>query len=256
VGAQAPPGGASDEAPDAPEVSSSSEGSDPVPREETEARHHFESGRAHYQRGRFTDAAREFERAYELFRNPSLIYNAYLAFRDLGDVAGAHRTLARYLDEARDVPTRELLEGRLAALRAQLEDPPADETATDREVPRASHSSPAEEGTAWGPWILLGAGGATLVAAGVTGVLAMTARNRASDDYCGGGTACRSGYEEPLDDARRFATVTNVLLAVGGALAAAGVVWLALSPAEPESPVLAALTPRQGGVTLDVDVRF
>ena len=65
-----------------------------------EARVHFQLGRVNYDAGRFEDAAREFWRAWELSERPLLLYNVFLARRDMGDLEGAAEALSMYLERS------------------------------------------------------------------------------------------------------------------------------------------------------------
>lgn len=80
----------------------------------------FRVGQTLYEEGRYVQAATEFERAYELSGRASLMFNAYLAHRDAGQLADAVRTLDTYLREHPEVTDAERLSHRLAAMRATL----------------------------------------------------------------------------------------------------------------------------------------
>lgn len=78
-----------------------------------------------------------------------------------------------------------------------------------------------------GPGVLLGLGAAGLVVGAVTGGLALA---KASDleSACPVRTQCPPENEKLEDDARTLGTVSTVGLAIGGASAAAGIIWLAV----------------------------
>ncbi|HET8936751.1 MAG TPA: hypothetical protein VFN67_25080 [Polyangiales bacterium] len=52
---------------------------------------------AHYQLGRFQDAAREFEVAYGLSGRAALLYNVYISYREALDTPKAAGALRGYL---------------------------------------------------------------------------------------------------------------------------------------------------------------
>jgi tetratricopeptide (TPR) repeat protein len=80
-----------------------------------DARQIFQAAQLLYEDGEFEQAGRMFERAYELSQRTSLLYNAYLAYRDGQMQADAARVLRQYLDQP-DAQDRERLTPRLAAL--------------------------------------------------------------------------------------------------------------------------------------------
>ena len=90
--------------------------------DEEEARAHFNLAQLQYRRGRFLDAATEFEAAYALSPRAELLYNIYIAYRDGGDLDSAARSLRRLL-ESDPLPRtldREHLGARLEALEDQI----------------------------------------------------------------------------------------------------------------------------------------
>jgi hypothetical protein len=86
----------------------------------------------------------------------------------------------------------------------------------------------------WSPlvWAGFGVGAAGLITGTVTGILHLTKVSSIKDEYCGGGTSCRDGYQHALDDARPTATIADVAFGVGIAGVAVGVVGLFLSPSK------------------------
>jgi hypothetical protein len=63
-----------------------------------EARVHFRLGTAYYESGRFPEAAREYQQAYDLSRRPALLYNIFLAWRDASELAPAIEALRSFLE--------------------------------------------------------------------------------------------------------------------------------------------------------------
>lgn len=169
------------------------------------------------ERGRFEEAAREFEEAYALSPRPEILFNLSVAYRDAGRFREAAGALRRYLEADPDTENRAMLEERLLRLEA-------DARAAEEE------RAPVETG----PSGLLIAGvsvlGAGVAALGVSIATSLLAAGETStlDDLCDDARACMPGYEEPLENARDFATVSNVLYAVGGGLVAAGAVLFVL----------------------------
>ncbi len=85
--------------------------------------------------------------------------------------------------------------------------------------------SPVEEGKplrTWG-WVCVGVGGATLVGAGVTGIAALKKKGQVEENCPGG---CYTEHYDLVEKRDDLALATDVLLGVGGAVAATGVVLL------------------------------
>ncbi len=157
--------------------------------QEAEARAHFGLGRAYYNSGRFADAAREFQLAYEQSHRPALLHNIFLARRDMGDTVAARDALQQYLalDTTIEAEERRRLEARLVALNEAIARQPvnAPETGTAVATPSpdvapqvtqpapvvATTQTPSEirdsarRADLTVPGIVLGVGGALLVGA-------------------------------------------------------------------------------------------
>jgi hypothetical protein len=104
-------------------------------------------------------------------------------------------------------------------------------------------------------WVGIGVGGAGIVTGLVTGGLAMSKRSSASGSPCASGP-CQPGdlssYQSDRDGFYSMGTVSTISFAAGGALAAAGVVLLLVSPhAEPTQAAWASpyVSPTGAGVT-------
>lgn len=258
-----------------------------------EARVHFRLGRAYHDSGRFEDAAREFETAYELSQRPQLLYNVFVAYRDAGRLGPAIGALERYLELVPDAQDRESLEARLASMRrlhgqqggsdqqqespAPTEpssEPPPAEPSDERPIESSSSDATAEVvevdetepaarsqredggGGSLVPWIVMGGGGALLVGSVITGVMALSAESDL-EQMCPM-DACPAGFEDTRDRGQTLATVSDVLL-VGGVLAAgAGAALLFLlddsSSSERDPSVAAACT--GDGCAASVHLRF
>lgn len=232
---------------------------------EAQARQQFERGQALYEEGEFLEAAQAFEEAYRISERPRLLYNAYLAYRDLQDTPNAARTLRQFLVEVNDLAPRERsqLRARLDALEAALERG-EDGTEAPRETEgSATDTSGGGEGDAdtgttsdttetpaaaggggFNPspvgFIVAGAGAALGIAAIITGVIS-------GDDYaqleaqCAGGS-CPDTPE--LRDARSrgeaLTVATDVLWVSGVVAIAAGVTLIFVLQDSSESPSVAA----------------
>ncbi|HJL15125.1 MAG TPA: tetratricopeptide repeat protein [Sandaracinaceae bacterium LLY-WYZ-13_1] len=119
--------------------------------EDAAARRAFRLGQAHYDNGEFEQAAERFEEAYRLSGRPRLLFNAYLAYRDMQDLPSSARTLRRFLDETTDLPAseRDQLTARLAAIERAMErqtQPPPDQTTTVGETDMGGGGTMGETG--------------------------------------------------------------------------------------------------------------
>lgn len=196
----------------------------------------FEESREHYEAGRFDVAAALLRRAYDLHAAPALLYNLGRALENSGDSERAARAYEQYLEQAREAsevpegaPALEVVRARLDALRAELaeEEPRATEPGDERTGETAR--------TLTGPVVTLASGGA-LLAAGLG--LGLAARSRNGEAADGADMATRA---ELRDEAEGLALGANILFAIGGAAATAGLVWwLVGGDADAEDPSVEA----------------
>lgn len=241
----------------------------PTAQQEQEARAHFQLGRTLYDGGRFEDAAREFQQAYDLSRRPQLLYNLFLALRDAAQVEPAIDALRRYLELVPNAQDGESLRARLASMeRAQAEQRERERAAqaeadrarreaeeraqreaaaraeaearanasvaqTPTETPSTSPESPAEQatesGTNIGPWIVVGTGGALIATGIVTAVL--TAGKMSDIEAACPNDLCPPEYDLSGNRAsgRVLAATTDVLLITGAAAVGGGLLWYFLT---------------------------
>lgn len=89
-----------------------------VDADSAQARASFEAGRDAYDRGRFAEALRNFENAYELSGRPKLLFNIARAAESEGLRQRAIETYTAYLRNVPEADNREFVEARLAKLRA------------------------------------------------------------------------------------------------------------------------------------------
>jgi tetratricopeptide (TPR) repeat protein len=80
------------------------------------AKAHFNTGQIYYERGRFPDAAREFEEAYRLSKKPELLYNMGKSYDGSSDAARALFAYRRFLDNVKQSPDRPWVTGRVDQL--------------------------------------------------------------------------------------------------------------------------------------------
>jgi tetratricopeptide (TPR) repeat protein len=198
--------------------------------DEQRARVHFEAGRLHYEEGRFARAAEEFEQAHELSGKADLLYNVFIARRDAGQIEGAVEALETYLTEVPDQPNRSKLEARLASMQAQLEQHGRGDNTPAEAIPPPSAEGERDEasGVPVAPIATMGAGGALLVTALITGIMAKGAESDL-DEACPGRVNCDPADASIRDRMNRLGLATDILWITGAAAAAGGLVWWLLT---------------------------
>ncbi len=80
------------------------------------AKAHFNTGQIYYERGRFSDAAHEFEEAYRLSSRGELLYNMGKSYDGSSDAARALGAYRRFLDNVKESPDRPWVQGRVDQL--------------------------------------------------------------------------------------------------------------------------------------------
>ncbi|MBN8613862.1 MAG: hypothetical protein J0L92_24915 [Deltaproteobacteria bacterium] len=124
-----------------PQAANGAQAATPTDEDTLRAREAFQVAVSLYGAGRYLEAAREFQRSYELSHEAGLLRNLYLALRDAGDVRGARTALRGYLDAGAPDTTeddRRLLQHRLEALDRAI----AEEDAQRRSAPTATTTDP------------------------------------------------------------------------------------------------------------------
>ena len=184
-----------------------------------EALQFFESGRAHYEAGRYQEAAVDLERA--LLLDPgstTLIYNLARVYELLGDLEKAIDFGERYLSLLPEdmVEERERAESTLRRVRGaqewlalrEAERPPELRQLTPTVIVR-------ERGVADTPfWATLGAGAGLILAGVGTGLAAWFQRNEAHD-FVLRSNEDREAQNAVMARADRLALTTDILLGVG-----------------------------------------
>lgn len=187
-----------------------------------------------YREGRFQEAADLLRVAHGLYPEPALLYNLGRALDAAGDLRAAVDAYTRYLGEDPESARRGEVEQRIAALGSQLEaqsdastgatePPPTDTNPRGGGDVVSQPAPPPERPSLLGPVIVAAAGGAMVATGAVAGTLALGKQDDAR-------TATSQRELAVLDDeAHDLATAANVLFVVGGAVAAAGLVWILLA---------------------------
>lgn len=246
------------------------------------ARSRFRIGQALYQEGRFEEAAREFESAYQLSQRASLLFNGYLAYRDAGMLEDATRTLGLYLDASPDLEDGAALRARhqamlrtveqrraeresQAAERQRLEEERAQlareaEEARAREAEQRRRAEAADRGSLVPVGLVVGGAGVGMLVGGVVTGLLTNAQYDELDENCPDGR-CIVGYDADANESRgrRLALTTDVLLFGGAAVTLTGLVITLLGlggSSGDEAPVSGAAACGPTGCQADLQVRF
>lgn len=246
------------------------------------ARSRFRIGQALYAEGRFTEAAREFESAYELSRRASLLFNAYLAYRDAGMLEDATRTLGVYLDASPDLEDGPALRARHQAMLRSVEQQRAErdaqaaerqrleeererlareaEEARRREEEQRRRAEAADRGSLMPVGLAVGGAGVAMLATGVVTGLLANAQYDELDENCPDGR-CIVGYDADANSSRgqRLARTTDALLFGGAAVTLTGLVIALLGTggsSEDEAPVAASAGCGASGCEAELRVRF
>ena len=230
------------------------------------ARTHFEAGRSYYEQAQYEDAAREFQEAFDLSGRPELLLNLSQAEERALHYEDAIGAAQRYLELVPNAENRKTIEDRIAGLQqlkqrydeggpAPLSAPGALESpqplapgATPPAVPPTA-AKPAPPAPAPAPElalspapsegrftvpaiVLMGTGGAALVGALVTGLVAH-ADYRSLERQCTGGL-CPRAAENELDEGETLSVLSTVLTIVGVAAAGAGAALLVAGSDHPQ----------------------
>lgn len=189
-----------------------------------EALEFFASGRAHYDAGRYTEAATDLEAALQLDPgSPTLIYNLTRVYELMGELDRAITYGEQYLSllAPEDVEERELADSTLRRLRGARDWLALRQAAEQGQVQSLRQLAPRvivrERGVADLPfWITLASGAAILVGGGIVGAFAMKVEGDAND-FVLRVPDDQSEREGLVDRSRRLALSTDVLLGVGAA---------------------------------------
>ncbi len=195
-----------------------------------DARAHFDAGRVAYAAGDFETAVTEFRRAYVLSGRFALLFNIGMAELRAGRDSAALTAFEGYRRQApADAPDLGQVEERIRVLRGmgvQPEPEGGSTSATDDPDAAAQTdltAAPAEESpSSPAPWILVGGGGALLVAGGV---LMGIGAARAGDVTRAPAGSTWPELEDTADRAKLLWGMGLGLGALGVAAIAGGLTW-------------------------------
>ena len=205
---------------------------DPPTEAETEARALFERGRAAYERELYTEAEDAFTAAYETMpsdnpRRTLILLNVAQAIdRQGGRDEDALEMWRRFEAEARGTADDSVLlraSERIRELEARLRRRQREEP-VETEVTAPPPEIEGDSSPHWASYVLIGVGGAAVVAGTIVGIVGLSERS-AVLDQCEG-TVCSPEARDDAESLDGLALTTDLLLWPGLALAATGVVLM------------------------------
>jgi tetratricopeptide (TPR) repeat protein len=245
------------------------------------ARTHFEAGSSYYDQARYADAAREFQASYNLSPHPELLLNISQAEERALDYDAAIAAAERYLATNPKAQDKKTVEDRIASLRelkARYEQsgpeplPPPGSEATSAAPPGtapppaaapppptaaalgtaaavpppSAAAAPPQSGDRFTvpAIVLMGTGGAALVASLVTGLVAH-ADYKSLVRQCNNHN-CPPSAEDELDEGKTLSVLSTVLTVVGVLAAGTGATLLVLDAQNDDAPP----APRPGELSL------
>ncbi|MEM1418465.1 MAG: hypothetical protein AAGH15_26455 [Myxococcota bacterium] len=225
------------------------------------ARSAFRVGQLLYEEGRFEEAGREFERSYELSRRGSLLFNAYLAYRDAGLLSEAARVLAAYLTVEPDAENADQLANRLRSLEAQVEAQEAADAEAEAERQRleaererlqaerqqalaeAEAAREEDQGGLNPLGFIVGGVGVAMLGGGVAAGVIASGEFSDIEDACPN-DVCAAGFDlQGSSDRVGAASLAADILLFGGAavtIAGIGLLFLERGEDDPEAPATTA----------------
>jgi tetratricopeptide (TPR) repeat protein len=229
---------------------------------EIRARELFQKGDKDYAEGRYDDALTEFQEAYDLSGRAQLLFNISNALERLGRLPEAVDALEKYLASGK-AKDKDVVQKRLANLKKRVEEKKAEDEAAEKKrqeeaqknatppappPPPPPPPSPPAKPFPILPVALMGAGGASLVAAGVFGILTLGARSDESDNCkdAASGRLCTKTGEDAVGKDKTFGLVTDITLVAGVVLGGVGAYFL-LTGKKAEDHVKVGIAPTGRG---------
>jgi tetratricopeptide (TPR) repeat protein len=216
-----------------------------------QAREHFERGKTLYDLGRFADAARVFESAYEAKNDAAILFNVAQAYRFAGNHTKALLTYRAFLRNVPDTPNRAQVEKNIDDLQALVaKQAPPQAPASQPAASKTTQASPSAAATVTAPprrsRVLIGAGAglAVLGAAGIgVGAYDLAINGKGTCSLAPGQVRCPSRYDT--------LGLGGAFVGIGAAAAISGVVLLIID-ARHRRRLHAGLLPTPSGAMLAV----
>jgi len=214
------------------------------------ARAHYKEGQKLYDLGKFSDAAVQFEKGYELHSDPVFLFNLGQCYRQLGNTERALFFYRGFLRNKPDTPNRPQVEQLIADLeKAQetttqppVEAMPPDEqepaqpterptesapqpvAATETEAEISMPAAPPSDTQKWLAWGTVGVGVALITVGAVFGMQAKSAQDDAESGTLDNPLTLDE-YNDAKDRGESKAMMANVFIGLGAAAAVGGGIW-------------------------------
>lgn len=197
-----------------------------------QAKKAFVAGTQAYGAGDFETALARFQRAYELTGSPDLLYNIATVSDRMRRDEEALEAYQGYIQARPRSADRDHVESRISVLQEALEAERRAELDAQIEARKAAVEAAARVkaerplthyvGPGPGPWITIGAGGATLVAGAV--LFGLGQRDEAKVESAPPGSSYAS-VQDLAERAPRRTKAGIALLSIGGAGVVGGLIW-------------------------------
>jgi tetratricopeptide (TPR) repeat protein len=227
------------------------------PLQKAEMKQHYDKATRAYDIQKYTEAVEEYQKAYEIGGDPAMLYNVAQSYRLNDQLPDALRFYRRYLQRSPNARNREDVERKIADLErtiaerrratasaVQIAPPPL-------LVPPAPSSPPAGDkgaeeglsGTTVTGIVVAAVGGAALITAGITGILAKNKSDQLSSDSQQGKV-----YDPSLQsDGKNLDKLTKIFAIAGGVALVAGGVLIAIGLPGGGGQHPASTTAQRGG---------
>lgn len=245
------------------------------PSRDDEARELYKKAMTHYELGEFDAAIDEFKRAYALTSAPGLLFNLAQVYRMKKDPEQAVYFYRTYLRLQPDAPNRADVEALLAENQALLDAERAKRRAADEAAAAAAATaaaaSPASVAAAPRrvpprprPWRAELVSGLAVGAVGLGALAAAVALGARASSDASQLSSANAMRDVPWDatqqtlyrDGQNSGTAATVLYAAGGAVAATGVVLVAVGLHDRARARSFAVVPAPGGASLVMSCAF
>lgn len=211
------------------------------PAEVTEARTAYNQGTTDYELGRYEEAHRHFQRAYEISNLTPLLFNASTTLDRLFRFEDAVASYRVYL-ERDDAEHTEYVQARIRLLEQRARTPnqvshePEALAALEPLPPTLAAPAPSQ----LPPILMMIGGGAVALASMGPGLAALSIRGDLRERCLNG--RCAESDRSDAERMDRLAITSDVLLIVGAGVAVGGLVWFLLRRSEAEPPVSVSCT--------------
>jgi tetratricopeptide (TPR) repeat protein len=209
------------------------------------AKAHYLAGSAYYDQANYGDAAKEFSEAFRLSHRADLLYNIAVCYERLSQWDDAIGALRRYLTDKPDAADRAVIESRISNYEHRRDEAKAKAAAAAQPPPPpvAPAPPPPPKPRHLASYVVGGIGLGVLGVALGTGVQAQLDYNDLNNKCPK--MVCSPSLRSEGDSGKSLAVATDVLIGVGAAAVATGVVLFIVELRKPAGGTRAMLAPAQ-----------